>query len=137
MPASWARRWMMARMDWVLRGPRGCPALSRRWNSGPSPIPRRGHPGADPPHCRLADVLGGPCAFLIRLRSANGEGVAAFGFEVGHIERGGFRHPEHGVTHDGEERGVPQTLDGPSTVGRHGGGGIGLFPADPGDLAPA
>ena len=27
---------MIARMDWVLRRPRGLPALSRRWNSGPS-----------------------------------------------------------------------------------------------------
>ena len=39
IPASWARRWMIARMDWVLRRPRGLPALSRRWNSGPSAIP--------------------------------------------------------------------------------------------------
>ena len=99
--------------------------------------PRRIHPGADPDHCRPADVLCDPFAFLIRLRSPNGEGVPAFGFEVGNVERGGFRHPEHGVTHDGDDRGVPKAFDGPSIVGRCGCCGIGLFPADPGHLTPA
>ena len=82
--------------------------------------PRRIHPGADPYHCRPADVLCDPFAFLIRLQSPNGEGVSAFGFEVGNVERGSFRHPEHGVTHDGDDRGVPKAFDGPSIVGRYG-----------------
>ena len=69
---------------------RGLPALSRHWNSGPSAIP------AASLQARTRTTVGPPCdpfAFLIRLRSPNGEGVLAFGFEVGNVERGGFRTP--------------------------------------------
>ena len=57
--------------------------------------------------------------------------------QIGDQERGQFRNPQHRVTSQGNQRGIPQPGQACATIGGYSYGGIGGLPVDSGHLPPA